>query len=268
MKKITYIIPLYEFNKKIEKFYVSAIDSLNNVKNNEGNKVIFVGPANVVKKAMAVCKPNIETDVVENTETDFFTQINKAVYQCVTPYFTILEIDDTLKPFWNDTMQEYMAMEASVMIPINEFIKDGNFVSFGNEIAWSYSFANETSKRNEKSKGLGYLDIDCLETYMDFNVTGGIIKTEDFISIGGLKPSLKIASWYEFLLRACYNSKDVYVVPKAAYAHTIGRENSYMENSAKEISPEYGKWLITTARQEYFFNNDRNIEFVPSNANN
>jgi len=264
MTKITYIIPLHKFDEKIEELYKSAIESLNSVEKNEDNKVILVGPSEVLKKAINVCKPVIETSLVENDETDFFVQVNKAAYQCVTPYFTILEIDDMLCPFWNAAMQEYEVVNASVLMPINEYRKNGEFISLGNEIAWSSSFANIS----ENGNGLGYVDIDCLKAYMDFNVTGAAIRTEDFISIGGLKPSLKIAAWYEFLLRMAYNSKSIFVVPKAAYKHTIGREDSYMENSAKEISQEYGSWLIKTALQEYFFKNDRNIEFTPSSTAN
>ena len=118
-------------------------------------------------------------------------------------------------------------------------------------IAWSASFANE----------IGFIDLDCLDTYMDFNVTGSFIKTEDFISIGGLKPSLKIAAWYEFLLRACHNSLKVFVVPKVGYSHTLSREGSYMNETKKDISPEEGKWLIATAKEEYFFKEDRKKKY-------
>lgn len=263
MAKITYIIPLHKFDAKIKDYYIEAIESLDKVEHNDDNKIIFVGPSDVIKQALDVSKPVLDVTVVENDETDFFKQINKAVYQCVTPYFTILEIDDKLHTYWNDIMQEYLQPSTSIMLPINEYQRNGVVVSFGNEIAWSSSFANENGK------GLGYIDEDCLKAYMDFNVTGGIIKTEDFISIGGLKPSLKIAAWYEFLLRAVYNNKEIFVAPKSAYVHTIGREDSYMENSSKEISQDYGSWLIKTAMQEYFFKNDRNIDYIPtSTANN
>ena len=99
---------------------------------------------------------------------------------------------------------------------------------------------------------------------MDFNCTGGLFKTEDFISLGGLKKSLKIAAWYEFLMRVCYKSKKIYVLPKIGYLHTVGREDSYMEQMQKTLTQEEGKFLIDTARQEYFFKEDRNIQFTKS----
>ncbi|MBP5723909.1 MAG: hypothetical protein J6X18_10115, partial [Bacteroidales bacterium] len=125
------------------------------------------------------------------------------------------------------------------------------FVSFGNEMAWNASFSND----------VGFIDIDCLNTYMTFNVTGAFINTEEFIKIGMLKPSLKAAAWYEFLLRACHNGLKVYVAPKLGYSHTVNRSGSYMDTVSSTLSKEEGDWLVNTAKQEYFFKEDRNKKF-------
>ena len=96
---------------------------------------------------------------------------------------------------------------------------------------------------------------------MDFIVSGAFINTEDFRTVGGLKPSMKIAAWYEFLLRCCYKNKGVYVVPKLGYLHNVDTNGSYSEESKKTITPEEGAWLIKTANQEYFFKVDRKKKF-------
>jgi hypothetical protein len=221
--------------------------------------VLFVGPQEICEKAEKIAKEihkNIETRVLNNTELDFATQINKAVFDCVTPYFTILEYDDMYTSNYFKNMQEFIKKhsEYSVILPINEYITtEEEVVSFGNEIALDPSFADT----------IGVIGLEELQLFMDSNCTGGLFKTEDFISIGGLKKSLKIASWYEFLMRLCYKSKKIYVLPKIGYNHTIDREDSYMSVEQKRITQEEGKFLIDTAKQEYFFKEDRNIVFNP-----
>ena len=177
------------------------------------------------------------------------------MYQCKDQYFTILEFDDVFTDIYFKVMQRYVKEhpEYSIILPINEYYNtNGELVSFGNEIALNVSFADY----------IGFIGISELENYMDFNCTGGLIKTEDFISIGGLKKSLKLASWYEFLLRAAYKSKKIYVIPKFGYKHTVGREGSYMVEAQKSITQEEGKFLIQTAKEEYFFKEDRNKTFA------
>lgn len=259
MKKITIIVPLHEYNQK---YLTRALGSFNFVdnKNYKYYEVLFVGPQEICEKAEKIAKEihqNIETRILNNTELDFATQINKAVFDCVTPYFTILEYDDMYSDNYFKNMQEFIKKhsEYSVILPVNEYINTNEeTVSFGNEIALDPSFADE----------IGVIGLEELQLFMDFNCTGGLFKTEDFISLGGLKKSLKIAAWYEFLMRVCYKSKKIYVLPKIGYLHTVGREDSYMEQMQKTLTQEEGKFLIDTARQEYFFKEDRNIQFTKS----
>lgn len=255
MEKVTYIIPLYEFNEEVKTLLPNALKSIKGVKPNEFS-IILVGPESVLKEtesivAGAKLKGSVKY-VYNEGDTDFCSQVNKAVMMCTTPFFCIVEYDDTITDYWQGVASRYEKdTKASILLPITEFFSNGEWVSLGNVIAWGASFAND----------IGYIDSDCLNTYMDFNVTGSFIKTEDFISIGGLKPSLKIAAWYEFLLRACHNGLKVFVVPKIGYAHTIHRKGSYMEEASHSISPEEGKWLIATAKEEYFFKEDRKKEY-------
>ena len=260
---ITFIIPLHTFDSEVETYLEKSLKSIKENCDSKKNTVIIVGPSDVLGKVDVVytktkCKCNLQ--LLENTgTTDPFTQINMAVYKCVTPYFSVIEFDDEYYSYWVDEVSKYLNTEyaSSVYIPLTELINtEGNIVQFVNEIALSNSFSNE----------LGLIDIEALEAYMDFNVTGAIIKTEDFITAGGLKPSLGIAAWYEFLLRMCHNSYVVRVIPKVGYRHTVGRENSYSVIQNKALTPEHGSWLIKTAQQEYFFKEDRNKTFEQENT--
>lgn len=253
---ITFIIPLNTFDAEVESYLEKSLKSIKENCDSKKNTIIIVGPTEVLNKADVVyttskCKCTLQLLENNDDKTDPFTQINKAVYKCVTPYFSVIEFDDEYYPYWIEEVSKYLNTEyaSSVYIPLTELVNtEGKIVQFANEIALSNSFANE----------LGLIDIESLEAYMDFNVTGAVIKTEDFITAGGLKPSMGLAAWYEFLLRMCHNSYVVRVIPKVGYRHTIGRENSYTEIKNKEVTPEYIQWLIKTAQQEYFFKEDRN----------
>ena len=251
MENVSYIIPLHVFNKDVEQYLTNAVKSVATNAIEQGDRILLVGPKAVIEKAEAVCKANAEKyqiQKVENKDTDFFTQVNTAAFACVTPYFTILEYDDTLYPYWNQIMQQYSS-KSPFLISLNLLKKNGEPFSLANEIALSSTFAGDN--------GIGVIDTEALKDYVEFNLTGGLFKTEDFISIGGVKTSLKLASWYEFMLRAAYQSKPLFVVPKLTYMHTINREGSYMETIGKPMDEAEAEWLITTARQEYFFKEDR-----------
>ena len=255
MGNITYIIPVHKFDETVEKYLPTALKSVKD-SDDKDYTIIVVGPKEVltkVEKLVNDLKLKSATKFVENENTDPYVQINTAVMRTTTPYFCVVEYDDSIAPFWGKQAKGYGENGASVLLPLVEFYSAGVPVSFGNELAWDTAFADEHN--------LGYIDMEQLDTYMDFVVSGALIKTEDYISVGGLKPSLKIAAWYEFLLRCCHKHKDIYVVPKLGYSHNLDTPDSYSDICKKEISQDEGTWLITTAKQEYFFKEDRGKKF-------
>lgn len=259
MKDLTFILPIHEYSEQVAEYLKNVFTSLSLVENADDSTVIVVGPKQVANDTKSVyeasgCKQQLK--VVENDNIDVYSQINAGVLKCVTKYFSVFEYDDAYtRQFVNNVQKELKDKpELSVLLPLNHmYTDDGKMVAFGNEIVLSSSFGNEDN--------LGYLDFDALNTYMDFNVTGGVIKTEDFIACGMLKPSMKIASWYELLLRLCIKNKKIYVMPKVGYLHTVGRKGSYMEETATSVTQEEGMWLIKTAQEECFFDKDRNKTF-------
>ena len=253
MENVTYIIPIHELDQIEEEYLEDAAKSISETDYTEGDRILLVGPQKVIDLAAKVCSSNAPKHIIqkiENKETEFFKQVNKAVLNCVTPFFTILEFDDTIKPAWNRILQSYSS-KSSFLIPLNLLIKDEKPYTLANEIALSTTFSDDEGR-------IGVISLDTLKNYVEFNLTGGLFRTEDFITIGGLKPSLKLTAWYEFLLRAAYQNKEIYVVPKLLYLHTISRPNSFMEKINKEINEKEAEWLIETAKQEYFFKEDRN----------
>ena len=244
MKDITVIIPLTDNydGKLLER----ARKSIKGV-----TSILYVGKEDVLPKSLK----NNETAVINEGKRDFCSQINLAVEKETTKYFSILEFDDEYTSFWFKCVEEYLKkdpMDVSVYLPLTEvydFNKQGQPLSYVNEAVWASSFSEE----------IGCIDSSCLEEFSDFNLTGAVFKTEDFKTIGKLKPSIKFSFWYEYLLRATHNGKRLYVIPKVGYHHYIERPDSLMEQYKKELTPEDAAHWMEIAKKEYFFTKERNI---------
>ena len=263
MKQVTVIVPLHIYDE------INLTDSLNSFIETftEDFAVLsFVGPKDVCENAVKLfnklTNKKYKVTLIENEDTEFNKQINIAVLKCATPYFSILEFDDAYTEHYQKVMEKYIQLhpETSVILSINQFFNiKGDFIGFCNEIAWDASFIKKNE--NTREEELGYITYDELNDFMDFNCTGGLFKTEDFISAGCLKSSMKIASWYEFLLRITNLGKKVFVLPKVIYSHLIGREGSYGELMHKGLSNEEGKFLIDYAKTDYVNLSDSNLKY-------
>lgn len=261
MKDLTVIIPIHKFDDEVSSSLLNAIDSVvGQIDDDNETKIMVVSPNNIVEKIKnATSKYNI--DIVSNDgDTDFCTQINVGAKICQTKYFSILEYDDAFYKKWFKNAKLYMDSkpEYSLFLPLTELHlhETGELISFTNSIIWANSFSNE----------IGVIDAECLNDFYDFNMTGGIFLTEDFLNIGGLKPSIKLSFWYEFLLRATYNGINVYVIPKYGYTHMIQREGSLMDEYSKTINQEEASLWYELAKREYPFKEDR--KKTPEKKNN
>lgn len=244
--KVTYIVPVHEYNDEVEKYLTRALKSLTVQDSAEDYEVFFVGKLDILTKCQEVAKkvdvPQIVT-LVPTDEEDIFEKINIAASKCHTDYFSVLEFDDAFYPYWNKVAQSYLSeKEYSVLLPMNENTRtDGTVPTLGNEIAWDAAFVND----------LGHITKDELLVYKDFNVTGAYIKTKDFIDFGKLKSKLKIAAWYEFLLNVVDNGGTIFVAPRIGYIHTVLREGSYMVKCQSELTTEEAITLINEATKAH-----------------
>lgn len=260
MKDLSIFIPLHTFNSDIEDSLKNAIES---VTNQDKNIDIFISiPEEFHKEFSGIKKFNtkhiITIKLEKDMPLDFCSQVNMFAKMCDTKWFSILEFDDAYTKIWFKNAEIYSEAnpEASVLLPLNEIhdYKTGNMTSFANEIVWATSFSNE----------IGYIDLESLEAYSEYSMTGGIFNTTDFLEVGGLKPSIKISFWSEFLLRATHQQKKIFVVPKVGYIHILGREGSLIDEYSKTISEEEAKWWFDLAKGEYFFIEDRKKEYKPN----
>ena len=258
MKKITIVVPVNKYSEELKDYYEKALATVPS--NDDNYSVLIIGPKNIIKEFEKVATSyEGRIKFVENETADFCSQINAAAKHC-DEFFSILEVDDTYTKIWFKNVQEHISglFDVSVFLPLAEIydISSGEKVPVG--------LANEMALSQAYSDNVGYLTTDALLDYSDFNVTGSVFKTEDFIEVGGLKPSIKVAFWSEFLLRITENSKKVYVIPKIGYQHILNRPGCLIEEYSK-IDEEEAKWYFDLAKQEYFFKEDRKKIYIKEN---
>lgn len=248
MKDITVIVPVVNMeNDKNKELFIRAIESI------DDSQIIVVGPENDIKAIENLKLSKIMRVLVNKSQdTSYAFQVNYAVKDVKTTYFSVLEFDDIYTSIWFKNVQQYLDTDTEdtfAFLPLTEVI-DVNMgpVGFANEAVWASSFSEE----------IGCYDLQCLEDYLDFNTSGGIFKTQDFITLGSLKASMKLSFWYEFLLRATYKGKRIFVIPKIGYNHFIGREDSLSYIYGNNMSEAEANWWINLAKKEYFFPHDRN----------
>jgi len=250
MKDLTVIVPIQNYDAETQTLLKRAIDSYKKADDGK-SKLLFVGPKDVLEKIKQDYKGK-SIIYLENENTEFQVQINVAVEKC-GEYFSILEYDDAYTPKWFENVGKYMESnsEASIFLPLTQIIlyekMDNGPIGYVNDAVWATSFSNE----------LGYLDLECLSSYMNFNTTGGVFKTDDFKKVGKLKESMKLTFWYEFLMRSVFNGKRIFVIPKVGYLHTLNRNGSLSHIYTETISNEEADFWIDLANKEYMFKNDR-----------
>lgn len=259
MKKITVIIPVHRVDGDNIEMLSNAINSIGTFYDD-----VFVS---------IVCPPSIVNDIenlphkinkeiiINNGNTDFCSQVNLGIEKTATEWFTILEMDDEFKRSWFTSMNEYMTAfkDVDVFLPIVKDINvEGKFLSFTNESTWAYGFTNEQ----------GYLDNEVLMDFQNYQISGGLYKTQVVKDNGMLKENIKLTFGYEFLLRLTQNNVKILTVPKIGYQHVNFREDSlfwqYKNNEDTKLSEKEVKFWVETAKKEFFFKTKRDVTYVES----
>jgi hypothetical protein len=256
MKNITIILPVHRIEDNYRVMFENAVKSVEQFHNDV--KLMIVCPANV-KSEFANISDTLEVNIVtNNTKTDFCSQVNLGIENCDTEWFSILEIDDEYKSIWLKSINEYVNTysDIDVFLPVVKDINtEGNFVSFTNESTWAYGF---TEKQ-------GVLDNEVLLDFQNYQISGGLYKTQVVKDNGSLKENIKLTFGYEFLLRLTHNNVKIMTVPRIGYQHLNFREDSlfwlYKNDDANRISEDEAKFWLETAKKEFFFKNKRDVNY-------
>jgi hypothetical protein len=250
MKDLTVIIPIVELDSDEKKLLLArAIGSVDN------SNILVIGSKAAIDSLSGfedLSKYTYATVVNNNANHTYAAQVMLALKSVKSKYFTVLEYDDMFSDIWFNNLETYVNQDVDdtfAFFPLTEIVDFNSGESFGyaNEAVWASSFSDE----------IGCYDLQSFEDYFNFNASGAIFKTEDFIALGGLKVSLKLVTWYEFILRALYKGKRLFVIPKVGYYHVVNREDSVTTQYTKEMSVKEADWWIDLAKKEYFFPQDR-----------
>lgn len=250
MKDLTVIIPVVDLSTpQASQLFVNAYDSV------DDSNIIVVGPQEAIDKAKLaeVRKNNANTEYLVNKgNTCYAAQVNLAVNKVSTKYFSVLEADDIYSDVWFNNVQKYIDIDVDEtlgFLPLTEVIdfNSNEIIGYANEAVWASSF----------SEKIGYLDLNSSLEYLNYNTSGAVFRTDTFKMIGGLKESMKLVFWYEFILRALYKNKVLFVIPKIGYYHYVNREGTITVNYRNEMSEKEADWWIDLAKKEYFFPQDR-----------
>lgn len=267
IQDLSVIIPVHKFNDTIEKLLSEAINSVIEQKE-VPMYVLIVGPDNNELGDFITGKVNkmLESTeikslfIINDGKLDFCSQVNLGVKNCPTNWFSILEFDDLYNDIWFKNFQLYRQYHENtgIFLPLTNVVTlGGQMLGMTNQQPWAKDFSEE----------IGHIDLESLMTYYDYNATGAVINKEVFLGIGGLKPSIQISFWYEFLMRMVYNGHKIFVIPKIGYMHTLDREDSLFKYYQKEIPQDIASKWIKLAQQEYFFKYDRNKDPLKDEAN-
>jgi len=273
MNNITFITPIHDITEEeFNIFYKRALTSLSNQLNKNFEYIIIYSSVlnekmkEMLKQtasSMSNCK------LIEKTEeSDYCSMINAASAYVNTPFFSVLEFDDyVLTPKWIDLAQIYIDAypEISVFLSIIKQVNEKDeLIGITNELFWALDDLSSSSEEPSDFNNVGFLSLERALKKQKFDLCGSLIKTDDFILVGGLKKSIKIFFNQEFVLRSLYQGKGVFVIPKVGVSHTNFRPNSYLK-LMENINVNEMNFYKSLSRKEYYFNEDRNIEFKEEN---
>jgi len=256
MKNITVILPVHKVDGDYRIMLDNAIKSVEPFQNDV--KLSIVCPTEL-KSLLVNLSETLEINIISNnSKTDFISQVNLGIEKCDTEWFSILEVDDEYKPIWLKSINEYIKAydDIDVFLPIVRDINtDGKFINFTNESTWAYGF---TEKQ-------GVLDNEVLLDFQNYQISGGLYKTQVVKDNGSFKDNIKITFGYEFLLRLTHNNAKIMTVPRIGYQHLNFREDSlfwlYKNDDTIKVSEDEAKFWLETAKKEFFFKNKRDVNY-------
>lgn len=268
---VSVLIPVHVCDDNITPLLTNAFDSIvSQEKINELPDVYIVHPP-AIKDCVNGWKDSMirkhsknginheKIILLENDgESDFQSQVNLGAKNISTKYFSILELDDEYSTTYFHNVLKHIDCEdysdvdffLTMIIEVNEKNEGQKYT---NEMVWAQQFVGENGE-------MGYLNLNAIRQNTDFKISGGVLKTEEYNNIGGLKKNIKLTFNYEFLLRALNNACKIFVISKIGYKHMALREGSLFKHYLDTMPMEERKFWFETANKEANFVADRIID--------
>lgn len=256
-KELMILIPLHEMTEEVKTLLPKAINSVDTT-----FQIVISTIPSLLSEAREFLDAggdkwqNVSAvaNVKDDGDSSFSSLVNAGVDDDFE-WFSILEFDDTYNNMFDEFFKyKKFKKDVSVFMTLESLMNynTSHFVGYGNEAPWASSFSSE----------IGTIDNESLQQFFDFYLTGSYFKTSDWKTVGGLKPSIQVSFWYEFLLRLTKQNKKVFVIPKVGYYHTVNRPNSLMEIYRSTIDAKESQWWFELAQKECGYKIDRKKEYV------
>ena len=190
---------------------------------------------------------------------NFAKQVNKGVEISKSNWCSILEFDDEYSNIWFKNAIKYMDIykDVDAFLPIVVDI-DEKFVFAG--------FTNEATFASNISSEMGILTNETLQNFQNFQISGMVFNKNKFQEVGGIKSNIKLTFGYELFLRLTHNSAKIMTIPKIGYKHINLREGSifwHYKNGDERMDQSEARFWIESAKKEYFFTTERELNYVP-----
>jgi hypothetical protein len=244
-----------------EDFFDKCIQSVKNQKEYVNELIIVHGDEDLLKNHLT--SYNFEgLNVIFETWSDqpnFAKQVNHGVNIATSNWCSILEFDDEYSNIWFKNALNYMDIYKDVhaFLPIVVDV-DEKLVFAG--------FTNEATFAANISSDIGILTNETLQTFQNFQTSGMVFKKEKYQEIGGMKSNLKLTFGYELFLRLTHNSAKIMTIPRIGYKHMNLREGSIFwnyKNGENKMNQDEARFWIETAKKEYLFSTEREINYEP-----
>ena len=200
---------------------------------------------------------------IEWTKTpNYAEQVNIGVRESSSKWVSLFEFDDEYSNIWIKNVELYSKSypDVDAFLPIVVDTTDkGVFAGFTNEATFAANFSQE----------MGILTNETLLQYQNFQTSGMVFKKEMYEKVGKMKSNMKLTFGYELFLRMTHNSAKILTIPKIGYKHMNLREGSIFwnyKNGTNSIDSEEARFWIESAKKEYFFTNQRDINYEPENV--
>lgn len=262
---LSVILPIKSSKAKdFKEYFDKAIDSLKNQKVEfEELVIVHTQEESLVSLLNEYDFGNLTVSkLVWDKEPNYCAQVNYGIKNSKGTWVSLFEFDDEYSNIWFDNIMKFSKSYPNVQMflpVVVETDEKGMFAGFTNEATFAANFTQE----------IGFLTNETLQDYQNFQTAGSVFKKSLIEDFGGFKESIKLTFVYEFLLRMSYNSVSIMTIPRLGYKHTNLREGSifwnYKYGEPKMVDDEVRFW-IQTAKKEYFFTDDRVINYQSSNA--
>lgn len=257
---ISVILPIESTkHKNFESLFESCITSIKNQSTYPSEVVIVHSDDELLKNFLGSYNFDfLVVNMVENKgDCDFASQVNLGVENASNEWVSVIEFDDEYASIWFKNVKRFQESynDVDAFLPLVVDVDEkGVFAGFTNEATFAANINTE----------IGYLTNEVLLNYQNFQTSGMVIRKNTWLKYGGLKSSMTLTFVYEFLLRLTYNSVKIMTIPKIGYKHVNMREGSIFWNykfGDKKLSKEEVSFWMESAKKEYFFTEDRNINF-------